>query len=365
MTSMKQEILDHSQKLGYYTQYVKRKWLILLLLVLAVFIMSVVSVNAGSSSINPWEIIKTFFGFGSEKATLVIWQIRMPRIITAIVAGAGLSVAGCIMQNNLRNPLAAPETLGLSHAAVFGANLAIIVFGAGTILYTAGDMVAINNPYLVTICAFVCAMGAAMFILALGKIRGFSPEAVILAGVALGSLFLAGTTLVQYFAPDVKVAAAIFWSFGDLGRVSWNEAFFVIAVVVVTSIYFIFKRWDYNAMDNGDETAKSLGVPTERTRFWGLLMSSLIASVCVSFMGMISFIGLIGPHIMRRIIGADHRFLIPASLFAGAVLLLIADTLARTVIKPVVLPVGALTSMLGAPLFIYLLMKGMKEGSRR
>jgi iron complex transport system permease protein len=362
---IRQEILEHSPKLSYYTQYIKRKWLILLFLVLAVFIMSVVSINAGSSSINPWEVIKAIFGFGNEKATLVIWQIRMPRIITAIVAGAGLSVAGCVMQNNLKNPLASPSTLGISHAAAFGANLAIIVLGAGTVLDTAGDAVIINNPYLVTICAFVCSMGAAIIILALGKIRGFSPEAVILAGVALGSLFMAGTTLVQYFAPDIKIAAAIFWTFGDLGRVSWNESFVIIAVVIVSAIYFILKRWDYNAMDNGEETAKSLGVRTEQTRFWGLLISSVITSVMVSFLGMIGFIGLVGPHIMRRLIGADHRFLIPASILAGAVLLLIADTLARTVIKPVVLPVGALTSLLGAPLFIYLLMRGMKEVNRR
>jgi iron complex transport system permease protein len=361
----KQELQQHADKLFYYTRFIKRKWLILLFLALGVLVMAVISVNAGSSAINPWEVIKTFFGFGSEKANLVIWHIRMPRIIAAIVAGAGLSVAGCVMQNNLKNPLASPSTLGIANAAAFGANLAIIVLGAGTVMYTAGEAVVINNPYLVTLCAFICSMGAAMIILALGKIRGFSPEAVILAGVALGSLFIAGTTLMQYFAPDIKIAAAIFWTFGDLGRVNWNETFIITAVIVVSAIYFILKRWDYNAMDSGEETAKSLGVRTEWTRFWGLLISSVITSVTVSFLGMIGFIGLIGPHIMRRIIGADHRFLIPASILAGAVLLLIADTLARTIIKPVVLPVGALTSLLGAPLFIYLLMKGMKEGSRR
>ncbi len=362
---MKQEILKHGDKLSYYAEYIRRKWLVLLILALAVFFMSVISVNAGSSSINVWEVIKAFFGLGSEKAALVIWQIRMPRIITAIIAGAGLSVAGCVMQNNLKNPLASPSTLGISSAAAFGANIAIIVLGAGTVLYTAGDAVAISNPYMVTICAFICSMGAAMIILSLGKIRGFSPEAIVLAGVALGSLFAAGTTLIQYFAPDVKIAAAIFWTFGDLGRVSWNESFIIIGVVALSSVYFIVKRWDYNAMDNGEETAKSLGVRTGQTRFWGLFISSLITAVTVSFLGMISFIGLIGPHIMRRIIGADHRFLIPASMLAGAVLLLISDTVARTIIRPVVLPVGAITSILGAPLFLYLLMRGMKEGARR
>jgi iron complex transport system permease protein len=361
----KQEILEHSDKLVFYTQYIKRKWITLLVLVLAVFIMAVIAVNAGSSSIDFREIIKTFFGLGSEKSSLVIWSIRMPRIITAIVAGAGLSAAGCVMQNNLKNPLASPDTLGVSAGAAFGANLAIIVLGAGTIMNTAGDAVGINNPYLVTICAFVCSMGAALIILALGRIRAFSPEAIVLAGVALGSLFTAGTTLIQYFAPDIKIAAAIFWTFGDLGRISWHEAFIIIGVVVLAVVYFTSKRWDYNAMDNGEETAKSLGVRTEQTRVLGMLVSCLITAVTVSFVGMIGFVGLIGPHIVRRIIGTDHRFLIPGSILAGAVLLLISDTLARTIIKPVVLPVGAITSILGAPLFIYLLMKGMKEGSRR
>ncbi len=362
MTSRQGET-EPRDKLLYYTAFVRRKWLVLLLLVLAVFVMSVISVNAGSSSINVWEVIKTFFGLGSEKASLVIWHIRMPRIITAIVAGAGLSVSGCVMQNNLRNPLASPDTLGVSAGAAFGANLAIIVLGAGTVLYTAGDAVAIGNPYLVTICAFACSMGAAMVILALGKLRGFSPEAIVLAGVALGSLFSAGTTLIQYFAPDVKIAAAIFWTFGDLGRVSWKEVVVMAAVVIPSMVYFFLRRWNYNAMDNGEETAKSLGVRTERTRFWGMLVSCLITSVTVSFVGMIGFIGLIGPHAMRRIIGTDHRFLVPASVLAGSVLLLVSDTLARTMIKPVVLPVGALTSILGAPLFIYLLMKGLKQRS--
>jgi iron complex transport system permease protein len=364
MSTKKQAILEHHGELLYYTQYIKRKWLILLFLVLAAFILAVIAVNAGSSAIDIREVIKTFFGLGSERASLVIWSIRMPRIITAIVAGAGLSAAGCVMQNNLKNPLASPDTLGVSAGAAFGANLAIIVLGAGTVMNTSGDAVGINNPYLVTICAFICAMAATLVILALGRIRGFSPEAIVLAGVALGSLFMAGTTMIQYFAPDVKIAAAIFWTFGDLGRVSWHETFIIITVVVLAAIYFISKRWDYNAMDNGEETAKSLGVRTERTRFLGMLVASLITAIVVSFVGMIGFIGLIGPHIMRRIIGTDHRFLIPASILAGSVLLLVADTLARTMIKPVVLPVGALTSILGAPLFIYLLMQGMKEGRR-
>ena len=174
-------------------------------------------------------------------------------------------------------------------------------------------------------------------------------------------MFTAGTTILQYFGTDIKVAAAVFWTFGDLGRASWKEVAILAVIVGCSVVYFFFKRWDYNALANGEETAKSLGVNTERTRFWGLLAASLITAVAVSFLGMIGYIGLVGPQIMRRILGADHRFLIPASALAGAIILLAADTLARTVISPVVLPVGALTSLLGGPMFLYLLLKGRKR----
>ena len=131
-------------------------------------------------------------------------------------------------------------------------------------------------------------------------------------------------------------------------------------VVACIIIYFMFMRWNYNAMANGEELAKSLGVKTSQIRFWGLLVSSLLTAVSVAFMGMIGFIGLIGPQIMKRLIGADHRFLIPASALMGSVILLVADTVARTVISPVILPVGAVTSLLGAPLFFYMLLKGKR-----
>ncbi len=349
-----------ADRVAAYHQHIRRKWLILLLMTLLVFVLMLVCVNAGAASLNPWDVLKTLAGFGDERATMVVWRIRLPRVIAALMAGAGLSISGCVMQNTMKNPLASPMTLGISNAAVFGANLAIIVFSAGTILHTAGDSVAINNPYLVTIFAFACSMGAMGIILTLAKMRGFSPQSIILAGVALGSLFTAGTTIIQYFAADIKIAAAVFWAFGDLGRASWNEVLILSVVVVVSLIFFFFQRWHYNALANGEETAKALGVDTQRVRFWGLLVSALITSVAVSFLGMIGFVGLIGPQIMKRIIGADHRFLIPASALAGSAILLIADTLARTVISPVVLPVGALTSLFGGPMFLYLLMRGQR-----
>ncbi len=360
MKRNKADFVAQTGGIEVYHQHIRRKWLILSILLVAVVLMMLICVNAGAAKLNPLEVLKTILGYGDEKATIAIWRIRMPRVIAALIAGVGLAISGCVMQNTLKNPLASPSTLGISNAAIFGANLAIIVFNAGTVLNTAGDAVAISNPYLVTITSFGCSMGAMAIILGLAKMRGFSPQSIILAGVALGSLFTAGTTIIQYFATDVKIAAAIFWTFGDLGRASWKEVSILSVIVSSSLVYFFFQRWNYNALANGEETAKGLGLNTQRVRFWGLLVSALITSVAVSFLGMIGYVGLIAPQIMKRVIGEDHRFLIPSSALAGAIILLAADTLARTVISPVVLPVGAITSLLGGPMFLYLLMMGRK-----
>lgn len=344
-----------------YKKYIQKKYMINLGLICSIFILAIVAINAGSTNLNFKQVFASLFQSGSDVSDIVVWRIRLPRVLAAIVAGAGLSVAGCVMQNNLRNPLASPSTLGISNAAAFGANLAIIIFGAGSIQSSSADAVNISNPYIVTFSAFIWAMAAAFLVIFMAKLRGFKPEVIVLAGVAIGSLFSAGTILIQYFAQDTKVAAAVFWTFGDLGRVAWKELAIMTVIVGLAIIYFMNRRWDYNAFDSGEESAKSLGVNVERVRFEGMFISSLITAVAVSFLGIIGFVGLIGPQIMRRLIGGDHRFLIPSSVLMGSLILLISDTLARTIIAPVVLPVGIITSFFGAPLFLYLLMRGYKK----
>lgn len=354
-------VKENSYGISSYKSYTKKKSIIATFLVFLVITLSIIAVNAGSTNLDLHEVFMSILGRGTNVSSVVIWRIRLPRIIGAVVAGAGLSVAGCVMQNNLRNPLASPSTLGISNAAAFGANIAIVILGAGSIRSTTADAVIINNPYIVTLSAFTCSIVAMMVILMLAKSRGFSPESIVLAGVALGSLFTAGTTLIQYFADDVQVAAAVFWTFGDLGRVSWKEVIIMTIVIILSFIYFMFRRWDYNTLDSGEESAKSLGVNVEKVRLGGMLVSSIVTAVTVSFLGIIGFVGLISPQIVRRVIGGDHRFLIPISALMGSLLLLFSDTLARTLIAPVILPVGVITSFLGAPLFLYLLLKGDKK----
>lgn len=361
MNRKQSRVDDQLQGINSYKKYTKRKSLVILILISLVIFLSIISINAGSAKIDLHEVLLAFLAKGNDISQIVIWEIRLPRIVAGIIVGIGLAVAGAVMQNNLRNPLASPSTLGISNAAAFGANVAIVLLGAGTIQSSASDAVLINNPYIVAISAFVASMAATAIVMLLARIRRFSPESIVLAGVALGSLFTAGTTLIQYFAEDVQVAAAVFWTFGDLGRVSWKEVMILAIIIGFSLIYFMFRRWDYNALDSGEEIAKSLGVNVERVRLEGMVIASMITAVSVSFLGMIGFIGLVAPQIMRRIVGGDHRFLIPASALMGALLLLFSDTLARTIISPVVLPVGAITSFLGAPMFLYLLIRGNKK----
>ena len=342
---------------AFLRQSSRKKRLILGLAVLA-WLLALIAINAGAASTNPIQVLRALLGLESGISNVVIWNIRLPRVVAGIVAGVGLAVAGCVMQTCLRNPLASPFTLGISNAAAFGANLAIVFLGAGTLHSNTHDAVFIANPYTVTISAFVFSVTAMILILLLARLRGFSPESVVLAGVAFGSLFAAGSTLVQYFAVDVQVAAMVFWTFGDLGGVVWQEVAILCVLTLVALVYFLLNRWNYNALESGEDAAQGLGVNVEQIRFRSMLAASLIIAVAVALMGIIGFIGLIAPQMMRRVLGIDHRFLIPASAVTGAALLLFADTLARTLISPVVLPVGAITSFFGAPLFLFILAKG-------
>ncbi|MEN6351188.1 MAG: iron ABC transporter permease [Syntrophomonas sp.] len=342
-----------------YAAYTGRKKLIIILLFISTIALGLYAIAFGSANLSIAQVISALLGQGNSSSQAVICNIRLPRILAGLLAGAGLSVSGCVMQNNLRNPLASPITMGISQAAAFGATLAIIALGVGKIQNSTTDAVIINNPYLVTSSAFIMSVVATLCLLVI--FRRVSPEAMVLAGVALGSLFTAGTTIIQYFAPDVQVAAIVFWSFGDLGRAAWREVAIMAGVVGLALAYFMLRRWDYNALDSGEESAKGLGVNVQRVRLEGMFVSSLTTAVLVAFLGIIGFIGLVGPHMVRRVIGGDHRFLIPASALTGALLLLFSDTLARTVIAPVVLPVGAITSFMGAPLLLYLITRGYQR----
>ncbi|MGE4214320.1 MAG: FecCD family ABC transporter permease [Anaerotignaceae bacterium] len=341
-----------------YKKYIRFKLLFILFLAAATAAATLFAISAGSAELSLKEVIMTLFGHGDAKSAIVIFNIRLPRIITAIVAGIGLATVGCAMQSILRNPLASASTLGIAQGAAFGASFAIIVLGAGIQNQTL-DGITILNPYTVSFCAFVSAMLSTIVILGLSYFNKVTPESMVLSGVALSTLFSGATTLLQYFAADVKVAAVVFWTFGDLGRTSWQEVIIMSVIVALALVYFVFNRWNFNALQNGEETAKGLGVNVDTMRMAGMFICSLTAATIVSFIGIINFIGLIAPHLVKRFVGSDYRYLLPASALMGAFLLVLSDTVARLVVSPVILPIGAITSFLGAPLFLYLLSKGV------
>lgn len=345
------------RKPGTYQGYIRHKKICILLLAAASLLTALLAVSAGSAGLSLREVALALVGYGSEQARMIVLTIRLPRIITAVIAGAGLAIVGCAMQSLLKNPLASSSTLGISQGAAFGAAFAIIVLGAGS-QNAAADSITFTNPYLISVCAFISAMASTLVVLALSRLRNTTPQSMILTGVALSTMFQGGTALLQYFAADVKVAAVVFWTFGDLGRASWREVLIMAMVAAAACVYFIFNRWNFNALQSGEEAAKGLGVNVEHIRLAGMFVCALTAAVIVSFVGTINFIGLIAPHMVRRIIGGDHRYLIPASALMGAMLLLLSDTFARLAAAPIIMPIGAITSLLGAPLFLYLLFKG-------
>lgn len=343
-----------------YEGYIRFKRLFFIGMVILTVMIALAAITFGSSGLTLRQVAMALLGQGEKQANIIVLHLRLPRTVTALVAGIGLALVGCVMQSILRNPLASSSTLGVSQGAAFGAAFAIIVLDAGMQSQTL-DGIAIANPYMTSVCAFVGSMLSTLVILGLSRFKRLSPQTMILSGVALSSLFSGGTTLLQYFAEDVKVAAVVFWTFGSLGSTSWREIAIMAAVVGAAMVYFLANRWNFNALQSGEATAKALGVNTDRLLLASMVICSLTASVIVSYIGIINFIGLIAPHLMRRVIGSDYRYLLPASACMGAILLLLSDTVARLAVQPVVLPIGAITSFLGAPLFLYLIFKGGKR----
>lgn len=350
---------DHGQVPVEYRQYIGRKLLLILILVASLAAMLVVAISLGAANVPIPSVAKSLMGqLVSNQVAMIVWNIRLPQALAAIVAGAGLAVAGAVMQSILRNPLGSPFTLGISHAAAFGAALSVMVLDSGVMTSSSVGAVSITNPYITTASAFIFSIGASLLIIGVTRTRGATPEVMVLTGVALGAFFTAGTMFLQFFADDMQLAAMVFWTFGDTARATWTELGFITTVTVGCIIYFFGNSWNYNAIDAGDETAKGLGVRVDRVRLIGMLLASMLTAVVIAFLGIIGFVGLVVPHMVRRVIGSDHRFLLPACLLVGAALLLVSDTVARLILAPHILPVSVLTAFLGAPVFFFLIIRG-------
>lgn len=340
----------------YYEDLVRNRSKALLLAAAALAAAALFSIFVGSSNLTFKEVIGCLSGQADRSKELIL-NLRILRLASAVAGGAALAVSGLIFQVLLKNSLASSYTLGISHGAAFGAAFAIVVFKAGELRSTAADAVTISDIYTVSICAFVGGLLSMLLILFLSLRTGENPYVLVLAGMAFASLFAAGTSLIQFFAQDVQIAAIVFWTFGDTSRTTSKEIVLISLVLFVSLAFFLENSLKYNAISFGDDTALSLDVEVRRIRFASLLLATLASSITVAFMGIIGFVGLMVPHISRRIVGSDFRFLLPLTALNGATLLLLADISSRVIFRPVVLPVGTVTSFLGAFFFIYLILR--------
>ena len=341
--------LGNKENLSDYRKNELRSISFLVLLTVFLLLSILLSLRAGSYNTPVTELIKGIFGKSADKKiNLVVQNNRMPRICTAIIAGAGLGLAGCILQAILHNPLASASTLGVSQGATFGAAFAIVVMN-------------MTGSIGISVYSFLGSIAVAIVILGLSRFKQVSAEGIVLAGVAISSMLSGATTLIQYFANEIQLTSLVFWTFGDLGSTGWEDLRPMGIMVLILLVYCFAHRWDYNALLNGEETAVSLGIHVQRLTLTNMVLCCLTCSIIVSNVGLINFIGLVAPHIVRMVVGNNHVYLIPGSVLAGAALLLLGDLIARVAIMPIILPIGAITSFLGGPLFLYLLFKGGRK----
>ena len=325
------------------------------ILAMAVFL----AVVAGASlCVGPIRIsLGDLWGESDTAARQILMAIRLPRILAAIMAGAGLSLSGLAMQNVLRNPLASPFTLGVSGAAAFGAAFSIVILGVPRWLAVSHIPAwRYAAPFLTGLSAFGFSILSVLIILLAMKQRGSRPSVIVLTGMMTSSLFSAGTSALQYFANDRQLAEIVFWTFGDPGRAGYPLLILQALVLLPVLFWMNRHRWDFALLQSGDDSAKAGGLNPSRFRFKVLIFTSLVTAVMVAGYGIISFVGLVSPHLSRLFVRGQSLSLASSALF-GAIFLLVSDTLARSLLSPVILPVGIVTAFFGAPFFIAMLIR--------
>lgn len=322
----------------------KRRIAIVLGLV-ALALALIVSASAGAVHIAPEAIVPTLMGNGTPEDYRILYHIRLPRIITGALTGVNLALAGCILQGILKNPLADPGIIGVSAGAGLTAMCIMILFPA--------------EVKFVPLGAFVGAMIAVALVFALSWDNGVHPMRMVLAGVAIAAFFGGAMTALMVFYSD-RVQGTVNWMAGGFAGRSWSHVEMVLPYTLVgIAGTLLGSRW-LNALQLGEETARSLGVHVARARLVLLVLAALLAASAVSAAGMLGFVGLVVPHMMRLLIGPDHRKLLPASLLAGGIFLVVCDSLGRILLQGMEIRVGIMTAFIGTPYFLYLLRRHMK-----
>ncbi|SFA84276.1 FecCD family ABC transporter permease [Clostridium frigidicarnis] len=339
-----------------------RKFFIIILITLAIllFLSIIFSVTFGSVDLSPYDayriIIYNIFKIPiGDVATLtsgasydIIWNIRVPRVLLGAIVGMGLAIVGVVMQATVQNPLADPYILGLSSGASLGATFSILIGFSGGMFFSG-----------ITFWAFLGALISSILVYTLSNIGGrITSTKLILSGMIVSSICSAITSFIIFVANDAEgIKTITFWSMGSLTSASWKNIQIPSLIVLVTVIFFIFQFRTLNVMLLGNETSVTLGVDLSKYRKIYMVLSSLVTGVIVSVCGIIGFVGLIIPHIVRLIVGSNHKTLIPVSALVGSIFLIWTDVFSRTFMKGMEMPIGIITSILGAPFLMWLMIK--------
>ena len=348
-----------SETVEEYHDYTTRKWLFIIGCFISLVVCCGISLTVGEYNIGFFEsyriLIDHLLGnVGADDISrlkdYIIFDLRLPKIVVGIVAGFALAVCGVAMQSLLKNPLADPYTTGVSSGAGFGATLAIVM----------GASIA-TSEYAIVINAFIFSLIPTAAIIFVSKLKNASPTTMIMAGIAIMYLFNALTTIIKLWGDPNSLSAVLEWQVGSIGGIKWGDI--PIMLCVTTAGYLVIQLCSrqLNVLATGEENAKPLGLNVDRMRTVLLALTALMAATVVSYTGIIGFIGLVAPHISRIVIGADNRYLVPASALFGATLLIAADIVGKTIVAPGVLPVGVITAFLGAPMFLWLIIRRKSE----
>jgi len=337
-----------SGDLSPYRSLLLRRVVVVLVLGAGMVLAFLLDIATGPSRLGLMEVMQGIVAPDSVPATarVIIWDVRLPYAVMAVLVGAALSLAGTEMQTILNNALASPFTLGVSSAASFGAALAIVLGVA---------IPGVSGNWAISANAFVFAFGSVLLLQALARARGSGVETLTLFGIALVFTFNALVALLQFVASQEALQQFVFWSLGSLARATWAKVEVLALILAVTVPFSLASAWKMTALRLGEDRARSFGVRVPRLRFFSLLRVSMLAATAVAFVGTISFIGLVGPHIARMLVGEDHRFLLPVSLLSGAVILSLSSVASKTLVPEVLLPVGVVTALIGIPFFMALI----------
>lgn len=329
----------------------RKKHLLVFLVVIALFLIFLyLDLAIAQIYMSPLDVLNGIFGTGEPIYTRIVREYTAPRTTMACFVGAGLGISGAVMQALFRNPMASPYILGLSSGASLGAAI-------GMLFPIAFLPVFLVSPIL----AFIFCLSTMMLVYSLAYVDGKVPtETLLLSGIAVGALISAVVSMLTYFS-DERLADIVFWSMGNLSQYGWNNVLIAAPLIVLGIMFMMSRSRELNAMMISDANAKNLGVNVKAIRLEILVMASLVTAAGVAFVGVIGFVGLVVPHVMRILLGPNNRVLLPASALTGAMFLVACDYISRVIIPSQIVPVGIITAIIGAPYFVYLLRRRKSE----